>query len=45
MTPLLYLQSCAFISVQGPVENLTDHLADPSNVNAFNYATKFTPSP
>ncbi len=24
-------------------QNLNDHLADPSAVNAFNYATKFTP--
>ena len=30
--------------LQGPIENLNDHLSDPSAVNAFNYATKFTPS-
>ena len=26
------------------VQNLNDHLSDPGNVNAFQYATKFTPS-
>ena len=30
--------------MQGPIENLKDHLSDPAAVNAFNYATKFTPS-
>ena len=29
---------------QGPLENLNAHLADPTAVNAFNYAAKFTPS-
>jgi hypothetical protein len=24
------------------VQNLNDHLSDPSAINAFNYATKFT---
>ena len=35
---------CTARCLQGPIENLQDHLSDPAAINAFNYATKFTPS-
>jgi light-harvesting complex II chlorophyll a/b binding protein 2 len=37
------IRSPLLTRAQGPIENLTDHLSDPSAINGFNYATKFNP--
>merc|ERR1712072_73261 len=34
----------ALVTGKGPIQNWSEHISSPSSINAWNYATKFTPS-
>jgi len=44
MFAILGMYAQAITTGKGPVANWSEHIADPGAVNAWNYATKFTPS-
>merc|ERR1712151_819645 len=44
MFAMLGMYVRAIVTGKGPVANWSEHIADPGAVNAWNYATKFTPT-
>merc|ERR1711915_273326 len=44
MFAMLGMSTQAICTGKGPIANWSEHIADPGAVNAWNYATKFTPT-
>merc|ERR1712057_143477 len=44
MFAMLGMYTQAICTGKGPIANWSEHIADPGAVNAWNYATKFTPT-